>query len=76
MTPSVGRIVHYWDYDANMGEVIPNAALILRVRDALEIDVKVFYQNGVEERHCAVSYASPEGTRSDWRNCWSWPEKI
>ncbi len=65
--PTVGRIVHYNEHV--MGDVVPRAAIVIRVWTGTCVNLKVFTEDGDHVRTSVTM--SEDGTPGTW----SWPPR-
>lgn len=71
MTPSIGRIVHFFTSPTgDPDEVAPNAALIVGVHNDIQVDLYVF---DPEESQPYYANAIFKGTKE---GRWDWPPKV
>jgi hypothetical protein len=80
MTPSIGRIVHYYErpWDARPGElrkpIGPHAAIVTRVWSDTCVSLQVMFDAGPARPVASVLFDEAEGpsTNSSWR----WPPRV
>lgn len=78
MTPTVGRIVHYYASVAEEDE--PHAAMITAVRPDVEagpghVDLAIFDHNGLWF-HTLVPFRDNVGGEDATGECWTWPPRV
>jgi hypothetical protein len=71
-TPTVGRIVHYQSYGTPGGEHLPEpqAAIVTKVHNLTQVDLAVFYDNGLSfKKNVNQSVGAVPGM-------WNWPPRV
>lgn len=73
MEPTVGRIVHYVDFQG-----LKHAAIVTHVIDERDVNLAVFYDGGVGATMQALSAITYEANpqRGYVGGSWHWPERV
>lgn len=74
MTPTVGRIVHY--YDDGYGGPRPMAAMITFVRSVDNVDLVVFRNSMPSGYADVLGYINVSLSDEPKHGCWTWPTRV